>query len=85
MSATQLGFQMVQGQAQPLVLEETTNPDYNYTELNRLLDRTKSKLFMDDNSAFLAPLLCSIRNPHFSCGTGSMSGPFAWLEFLPAR
>lgn len=69
MSATQLGFQMVQGQAQPLVLEETTNPDYNYTELNRLLDRTKSKLFMDDNSAFLAPLLCSME--------------FRWTESIP--
>jgi predicted metal-dependent peptidase len=59
---SQIGFQMVQGQAQILIPEELDSDDerFNFPEMNRLLDRAKSKLFMDSNSAFLAPLLCSM-------------------------
>lgn len=57
----QIGVQMVQGQAQILIIEEETdNPAYDYAELTRLLDKAKSRLFLGSDAAFLAPLMCSL-------------------------
>jgi predicted metal-dependent peptidase len=59
---------MVQGIPQ-LIIEETKSQEFDYFELNRLLDKAKSKLFLDDSAAFLAPLLCSLE--------------YKWTESIP--
>lgn len=36
-------------------------PEYDYQKLDRELDRTKSKVFLGNNAAFLGPLMCSLQ------------------------
>lgn len=39
---------------------EESEPSLNYTELQRELDVIKSRVFLGNNAAFLAPLMCSM-------------------------
>lgn len=40
--------------------ETTTLPELDYLRLDRDLDRTKTRVFLGKNAAFLGPLMCSL-------------------------
>jgi predicted metal-dependent peptidase len=41
-------------------MDQDTLPDLDYTELQRELDRVKSRVFLNNNAAFYGPLMCSM-------------------------
>lgn len=45
---------------QPVILNEAEHPEYDFHELNRDLDRAKSKVFLGTSAAFFGPLMCSL-------------------------
>jgi predicted metal-dependent peptidase len=64
-----------------LNIEEMDDSDekYDLFELNRELDRTKSKLFMGSDAAFLAPLMCSLEfRWTYSIPTAATDGLTIW-------
>jgi predicted metal-dependent peptidase len=44
----------------PVVIQPEEHPEYNFAELNRELDRAKSKVFLGSSAAFFGPLMCAL-------------------------